>query len=229
MRTDIRLAYAAPAIAAKQRAVVEPQLRDMRAGRPILLFRVIGDILAQIVPTLPTPITLLDAGCGSAYYSEVVEHFTPHCYTYHGVDYNPGMVALAHELYPALAVHQADLCSLDFDDRSFDVVLSGACIAHIPEWRVALSEITRVAGIYLVLHRNPIYLDDSPTTFDYRDDYDAGIWVHQFNERELLSGITADFDVLVTRDACTPTARTVTRTYLLERKPQEKATRGDHT
>lgn len=218
MTTDARLAYAAPAIAAKQRAVVEPQLRDMRAGRPTLLFQVVGDILTEIVSTLPTPITLLDAGCGSAYYSEVIEHFTPHCYTYHGVDYNPGMVALARELYPALTVHRADLCSLDFDDRSFDVVLSGACIAHIPEWRVALSELMRVTGSYLILHRNPIYLDDSPTTFDYRNDYDAGIWVYQFNECELLSQVSTDFDVITTKDVCPPTARMVTRTYLLKRR-----------
>jgi len=216
--TDVRDAYAAPSIAAKQRAVVEPQLRAMRGGRPIPLFQAVGDILAKIVPTLPAPITLLDAGCGSAYYSEVVEHFTPHCYTYHGVDYNPGMVALAHELYPSLTIHQADLCSLDFDDCSFDVVLSGACIAHIQEWATALSELIRVASVYLVLHRNPIWLDDSPTTFDYRNDYDAGIWVHQFNERELLSEVTADFNVLLAKDVCPPTARMVTRTYLLKRR-----------
>ena len=220
MRTDIRLAYATPAIAAKQRAVVDPQLRDMRAGRPILLFQAVGDILTKIVPTLPAPITLLDAGCGSAYYSEIIEHFTPHCYTYHGVDYNPGMVALAHELYPSLTIHQADLCSLDFDDRSFDVVLSGACIAHIPEWETALSELIRVASVYLVLHRNPIYLDDSPTTFDYRNDYDAGIWVYQFNEHELLSKVATSFNVVTTRDVCSPTARMVTRTYLLKRRAQ---------
>jgi len=218
MTTDVRLAYAAPTIAAKQRAVVDPQLKAMRAGRPIPLFQAIGGILAEIVPTLPSPITLLDAGCGSAYYSEVVEHFTPNCYIYVGADYNPGMVALAREIYPSLTIHQADLCSLGFDDWSFDVVLSGACIAHIPEWETALSELTRVASTYLILHRNPIYLDGTLTTFDYRNDYDAGIWVYQFNEHELLSKVSGDFNVITAKDVCPPTARMVTRTYLLRRK-----------
>lgn len=215
--TSVHLAYTDPAIAAKQRVTADPQLRAMRGGSPCTLFQVVGDLLAEIVPTLPAPITLLDAGCGSAYYSEVVEHFVPNCYIYVGADYNPGMVALAREKYPALTIHQADLCDLKFGDRSFDVVLSGACIAHIPEWKVALSEITRVAGHYLILHRNPIWLDDSPTTFDYRNDYDAEIWVHQFSEHELLSEVLDEFDVITISDVCRPTARMVTRTYLLRR------------
>jgi len=175
MTVYVRDAYADPAIAAKQRVTVETELEAMRSGRHPILFQAVGDMLARIVPTLPAPITLLDAGCGSAYYSEVIEYFVPNCYIYTGADYNPGMVALARKIYPALTIHQADLCSLDFGDRSFDVVLSGACIAHIPEWTVALSELMRVASVYLVLHRNSIWLDDSPTTFDYRGDYDANV------------------------------------------------------
>lgn len=218
MTAYVRDAYANPAVAAKQRAVVEPQLKAMRSGKPPILFQVVGDILAKVVPTLPAPITLLDAGCGSAYYSEVIECFTPNCYIYTGADYNPGMVALARKKYPSLVIHQADLCSLDFGNRSFDVVLSGACIAHIPEWEIALSEIARVASTYLILHRNPIWLDGTPTTFDHRGDYDPGVWVYQFNEDELLSEILGDFDVIAARNVCRPTARTVTRTYLLRRK-----------
>lgn len=222
MTTYVRDAYAAPAIAAKQRAVADPQLEAMRSGEPPLLFQIVGDILAEIVPTLPAPITLLDAGCGSAYYSEVIEYYTPNCFLYTGADYNTGMVALARETYPSLTIHQADLCSLDFTDRSFDVVLSGACIAHIPEWTVALSELIRVTSTYLVLHRNPIWLDGTPTTFDYRDDYGASIWVYQFDERELLGHVLGDFDIVTAEDTCLPVPREaprrVTRTYLFRRK-----------
>lgn len=218
MTAYVRDAYAVSAIAAKQRAVAEPQLKAMRGGDPPILFQAVGDILVEIAPTLPVPATLLDAGCGSAYYSEVIEHFAPNRFVYTGADYNPGMVALARKTYPSLTVHQADLCSLDFNDRSFDVVLSSACIAHIPEWAVALSEIARVAGIYLILHRNPVWLDGTPTTFDYRGDYGADIWVYQFNEHELLSHVLDDFNVVNARDVCRPTDRMVTSTYLLRRK-----------
>ena len=72
MTAYVRDAYADPAIAAKQRATVEPELEAMRSGKPPVLFQIVGDLLAKIVPTLPSPITLLDAGCGFAYYSEVV-------------------------------------------------------------------------------------------------------------------------------------------------------------
>ena len=215
--TYIQDAYADPAIAAKQRVTAELELKAMRSGRPPAFFQIVGNLLAEIVLTLPAPITLLDAGCGSAYYSEVVEYFVPNCYIYTGADYNPGMVALARELYPSLTIYQANLCSLGFDDRSFDVVLSGACIGHMPEWMVALSELTRVAGVYLILHRNPVWLDDTPTTFDCRNDYDTDVLVYQFNERELLSYILGDFDLMTTRDARSP-APGATRTYLFRRK-----------
>lgn len=219
MMAYVRDAYADPAIAAKQRATVELELEAMQSGKPPIHFQVVGGMLARIVPTLPAPITLLDAGCGSAYYSEVTEYYTPSCYIYTGADYNPGMVALARDFYPSLTIYQADLCSLDFADRSFDVVLSGACIAHIPDWTVALSELMRVASVYLVLHRNPIWLDDTPTTFDYRGDYDANIWVYQFNERELLSRVLGDFDVVTGGNVSRYNRpREMTRTYLLRRK-----------
>lgn len=216
--STVRNAFAAPHIAAKQRTIVMGELRDMRKGEPPVLFQVAGDALAEIAPTLPAPITLLDVGCGSAYYSEVTEYFTPNRYVYTGADYNPGMVALARKLYPSLTIHQADACCLKFGDRSFDVVFSGACIAHIPEWMVALSEIARVARFYLVLHRNPVWIDGTPTTFDFRGDYGAGIWVHRFNEQELLGHVLGDFNLVAAWNASRPTSRMVTRTYLLGRK-----------
>lgn len=216
--SDVHFVYAEPSIAAKQRMVVEPQLKSMREGRPSTLFQAVGDILKEIAAAVKIPVTLLDAGCGSAYYSEVIDYFVPDRFLYTGVDYNPGMVVLAREIYPSFAIHQMDLCALDFDNRSFDVVLSGACIAHIKEWELALSEIIRVADSYLILHRNPIWLDDTPTTYTRRKDYDVDVLVYQFNERELLSKVLGDFDVITTKDVCPPTARKVTRTYLLRRK-----------
>ncbi len=215
---DVHFVYAEPAIADKQRAVVEPQLKAMREGRPSILFQAVGDILKVIVPPVRTPVTLLDAGCGSAYYYEVIEHFVPDRFLYIGADYNLGMVVLAREIYPSLAIHQMDLCALDFDNRSFDVVLSGACIAHVKEWGLALSEIIRVADSYLILHRNPIWLDDTPTMYIRRKDYDVDVLVYRFNEHELLSKVLGDFDVIISKDVCSPTARTVTRTYLFRRK-----------
>lgn len=214
---NIHSVYAEPAIAAKQRAVVGPQLRALREGQANALFQTVGDMIREIAEALPRPITLLDAGCGSAYYSEVVEHYAPGIFKYAGVDYNLGMVELARIKYPSLNIRHGDLCSLKYY-RASDVVMSGACIAHIKDWKKALSELLRLAKSYLILHRNPIYLDDTATTHQIRNDYDVDVLVYQFNEHELLSMVLDDFILISAKNVCAVKGNTVTRSYLLRRK-----------
>jgi len=213
-----------PAMAAKQQKVVEPQLRAMREGHPCSEFSAMEKFLSQI--PLESPASLLDAGCGSAYYSEVIEYFAPNVYSYVGVDFNLGMVELAHRLYPELRVVQMDLHSLEFPDHSIDVVLSGACIIHIEKWKVALAELVRVARLYLILHRNPIWLDESSTVYPDWFAYDVMVKMHRFNEKEFLEEVLREFRLVdqqdISRSPSTEVISTkvtkVTRSYLFERR-----------
>lgn len=183
--------YAEPDIAAKQRKIVDWQLEDMHAGKTPSHFAVVGDMLNRIRRWMgPNQVTLLDAGCSSAYYYEVIEHYVPGWVQYMGVDYNPGMVRLARTYYPNLQVLQADLRDLEITDCAFDVVLSGAAIAHIKDWRLALSEIVRVTRHWLLLHRTWVYLEETrPTRRLVTDAYGHDVWYHYINEQELIKTV----------------------------------------
>lgn len=50
------------------------------------------------------------------------------------------------------AAQRADLTSLPFPDRSFDLVICSHVLEHIPDDRMALSEIRRVAAAALLVH-----------------------------------------------------------------------------
>lgn len=202
---NVSQSYADPAIAGKQRELVDKQLADMRAGNAPEHFSTIEMVLNHIrrqeVLTEPTKrLTLLDAGCGSAYYSEVVDHFAPNLVEYTGCDYNPGMVALAKERYPDLPVYECDVRKLTvFDDATFDIVLSGATIIHIREWRMALKELARIARKWLVLHRTWVHIDDTPTTRELHDAYGQQVWYYTFNEADLLKQVRKlNFDLVGT-------------------------------
>ena len=189
---DLARSYASPDIATKQRGLVEPQLRAMYGGVATPHFVVIGDILCQLREQSELQsVSLLDAGCSSAYYSEIIEYFAPNWARYVGVDYNAGMIKLAHQHYPNTPVLQADLQDLQqlFGDRFFDVVLSGATVGHIVNWKQVLEELARVTKRWLVLHRTWVYTDGRPTAKFVKDAYGHDVWYWYFNERELIDAV----------------------------------------
>lgn len=180
-------AYADPAIAAKQRRVVDPQLADVHAGKAARRFSIIGEILQGLKDEsgLDT-VTLLDVGCASCYYHEAIEYCIPGWVKYTGADYNPGMIEMARKLYPGLPVYQADARDLSiFSDRSFDIVMEGALLIQLRDWKPALSELARVAAHWLILHRISLYWKSEPTSYKTTRAYDKTVWAVRFNKREL--------------------------------------------
>ena len=129
---DLSVNYADQSIAAQQRELVDQQIAAMRAGNAPDHFKVVGKILSQLRDQTDLPsLSLLDAACGSAYYSEIAEFFVPRWVKYVGVDFNPSMLAMARHYYPALNLVRMDLRNLALQDVSSDFVMSGAAIVHI--------------------------------------------------------------------------------------------------
>lgn len=189
---NLSQSYAAPDIALKQREGVDKQLLAMQNGTPAPHFAVVGEILTRLREQSGLQsVSLLDAGCSSAYYSEIIEYFVPNWARYIGVDYNTGMVKLAHRHYPNTPVFQADLQDLRqlFGDRFFDIVLTGATVGHIMDWKRVLEELTRVTKQWLILHRAWVYTDGRPTAKFIQDAYDHDVLYWYFNEAELICNI----------------------------------------
>lgn len=185
------MAYDAPDIAKKQRALVDQQLAAMHAGNSPRHFASLGELLQWLYDVLgdPSRLTLLDAACATAYYADIIQHYVGDWIEYYGIDFNPGMVAMAQALYPGLPIVQGNVCDMDmFSDGAFDIVLSGATIGHIEDWHSAVRELARVSRQWLILHRTWILFDtETPTRVEMRDAYGHLVPYITFNERELMT------------------------------------------
>lgn len=185
---DLSRSYMDPAIPAKQRALVDRQLQEMYAGHAPAHFLALIDIFREIQACSGNEtefLTLLDAGCASAYYSEILSHLVPMPLKYHGADFNEAMLQLARKIYRVLPLARMDLRHLAWLDGSFDVVLSGAVIVHIREWQSAVSEIARVARKWVVLHRALVC--ERSTFIRVERHSDVDVYRVFIREKELLS------------------------------------------
>lgn len=202
-------------IAARQRALVDEQLKAMYIGVPPRHFAVIDEVLGVIVKNSIYPLTLLDAGCASAYYSEIIEHYYPGVFDYTGADFNDALLAMAKERYPDIKLVKRDMRALGLSENFYDVVLSGACLMHIRDWQDALGCIAKTAGRWLILHRT--WVTDKDTDISIGNAYGHAAWYIRFNEQELL-GLLPDFDLVRCWGDVEAGVDCHVNTYLLERK-----------
>jgi len=170
----------------QQRALVDNQLRMMRAGMSPPHFAAGVEALNFIIEESGSVLLdLLDAGCASGYYWEVFEHFIPGMVDYHGSDFNPAMVRAAKTFYPGVEFVQWDLRQPS-RTREYQVVFSGATLMHIREWRMALRNLANASSEWLVLHRTWLKTDGSGTKISTGDAYSHCAWYITFDPFELV-------------------------------------------
>lgn len=151
----LRGAWQDKALPLRQRDLVTQQLQQYRAGQPIDVFDVLAQSLRDLAPALSADSTLLEVGCSSGFYSEALE-IAGVLLRYSGCDYSPAFIDLARKTYPGLAFSVEDATRLGYDDRAFDVVVSGCCLLHIPDYPAAVRETARVARTHAIFHRTPV-------------------------------------------------------------------------
>lgn len=187
----LRDAWQADDLPRRQRKLVDSQLAEFRRGTPVPVFGVIVQALRQLAPRgKDGAISLLEVGCSSGYYAEVLEIAGLNA-TYAGCDYSEAFIAMARQKYPALRFDVEDATALRYEENAFDVVISGCCLLHIPEYELAVAETARVAREYAIFHRTPVVLGQ-PNKYYRKRAYGVETVEIHFNEPQFLTLLTAN-------------------------------------
>ena len=173
--------FAARTVLRQERAY-RKLIAAMKDGEPRLDFRLAAEAVAAT--GLPNP-RLLEIGCGSGYYSEVLATLLPDGVRYTGIDYSDAMIARAREHYPDIAFEVADATKLPYADQSFDIAFNGVSLMHILDYRAAIREAARVAR-FCIFHSVPVF-DAYQTTYLSKYAYGAPVVEVVFGRQELMS------------------------------------------
>ena len=140
-----------------QRTLVNYQLHQMKLGNPPELFAVIKNVFDKINQNS----SVVDIGCSSGYYYEIINYYFPNKFSYSGCDYNKESIKLAKYYYPNVPFVMGDLTNMKYSNRAFDVSFLSGVIEHIPRYIQGINELCRITKKYIVLHR--IWLTDKET------------------------------------------------------------------
>lgn len=168
----------------RQRAIADAELTSYRAGEAVNVF----DTLVQALNDLPVSIdgmTVLEVGCSSGYYSEVIT-IAGLDVRYTGCDFSGSFIDLARQYYPCTQFDVEDATSLSYSSASFDIVISGCCLLHIAEYERAVLETARVANKFAIFHRTPVVWGQPEQTYR-KNAYGVDMLEIHFNETDFLA------------------------------------------
>jgi ubiquinone/menaquinone biosynthesis C-methylase UbiE len=220
-RESIRLrgAWKDDALPVRQRELVDKSLALYSRGVRVEVF----DVLVKCLRGLPAGVDtmrVLEVGCSSGYHSEAFD-IAGLDVAYSGCDYSEAFIVMARQRYPGLQFDVQDATALKYADNAYDVVISGCCLLHIPEYKSAVAETVRVTSRFAIFHRTPVVIG-LPNKF-YRK-YAFGVETVEihFNEPQFLQ-LLADngLELLATYtldETVIDGVGNATRTYLLSKK-----------
>jgi ubiquinone/menaquinone biosynthesis C-methylase UbiE len=170
-------------IPAKQRGLVQKELAAMYRNKPPAVFQALAASLCRYAYP---DCSILEIGCASGYYYEVLEYLLNHRITYTGVDYSAPLISMAKSYYPGVDFQVADGANLPFPDERFIIAISSCVLLHVPNYREHINETVRVAERYVVSHRTPVCRKRST---QYLKKFAYGVETVEllFNEDEILS------------------------------------------
>jgi len=175
--------WQASEIVPRQRQVVDSQLRQMYEDDVPSLFHVAAE--AVRATGMPDG-ELIEIGCASGYYSEVLSHLLRRKVKYIGIDYSSALVAAARRFYPEIPFFVGDATSLPLASESCDVLFSGTVLLHVLDYASVVRESARVARRACIFHRTPV-VSAGQTTLLSKFAYGVEVVELVFEERELLT------------------------------------------
>ena len=173
-------------------------------------FNIIADIFNHIPKE--APLSLIDIGCTTGYYYEIIKFFTNHQITYHGIDYNNESISLAKKYYPNIQLNVGDATNLQIDDKLYDIVFLSGVIEHIPEYQKAINEICRISKRYIILHR--IWLTNNNMICTKGTQYFVPVIRNQYNKIDFFNLFTQNSFKIIYE---TPYYDTNNKSYILQR------------
>ena len=174
-------------IPGRQRALVQTELKEMYLGRIPKPYQTLADALS---PYAAGGLRLLEVGCASGYYYEILEYLLDRPIEYTGADYSGNLIAMARRLYPGVPFQVADGAAMPFADGEFPIVVSSCVLLHCPNYPEHIRETVRVAGKVVIASRTPI-CRRRPTQFQKKFAYGVETVELNFNETEFVAAFTA--------------------------------------
>lgn len=179
-------AWRDPAIPERQHEAYATLLANLRRGEPRQDLRVAAAAIGESGIANPS---IVEIGCGSGYYSEVLELLAgPVRYT--GIDYSAAMIALARSSYARTRFVVGDATTLPVKTAAADIAMSGNSLMHIAGYAEAIAETARIAARWCVFHSVPV-AEHRPTTFLRKKAYGVDVFELMFNRGELESRMAA--------------------------------------
>jgi SAM-dependent methyltransferase len=166
----------------RQRSLVETELSRMYNGDVVGVYRILCEAVAR---TKDYADSVIEIGCSSGYYSEVLSHLLNCKVNYFGLDYSEAMIYQAKKFYQELPFVVGDTCALPFKCGSFELVISAGVLLQVFDYTTGIRETARIARKWVIFHRMPV-VQKSPTVCYKKLAYEVPCIEWAFNEDELL-------------------------------------------
>jgi ubiquinone/menaquinone biosynthesis C-methylase UbiE len=170
-------------IPVKQRGLTQKELNQMYQGKPPIVFQAMK---AAMHPITKPNLSVLEIGCSTGYYYEILEYLLNMQINYTAGDYSFPMIQMAKDYYPNVSFHVFDGAFLPYADQSFDIVISSCVLLHTPDYQAQILETARITKDYIVAHRTPI-CKRKATSYFTKYAYDVETVELKFNENEFIS------------------------------------------
>jgi ubiquinone/menaquinone biosynthesis C-methylase UbiE len=177
-----KISWHSPRAARLQDMAYQALIADMHAGAPRIDLRVAAEAVDAAGLSRPS---LVEIGCGSGYYSEILAALAHSQVAYTGIDYSAAMIARAKSRYPGVSFKIGDATALRFPDAAFDIAFNGVSLMHILHYEKAIAESARISRIATIFHSVPVF-PGHPTTFLHKYAYGGPMVEVVFNRDELL-------------------------------------------
>lgn len=191
-------AWKSPLIPQRQWDVIALERDKIEHGKYMEVppYRAFVDCLTGIInydykrkDTMEYPASIIEIGASSGLYSRLIEKAFGKTFDYTGLDYSQAFVDFAKKTHPDVKYLLGDaVCLENIPTNKYDVVISGCCLLHIPEWKKAMREAVRVAKSYVIFHRTPIVTKKQTYSFT-KLAYGVECMEWNFNRRDFFGTI----------------------------------------